>query len=143
MIGLSQILKRVNLKLRSEFPNIEIDSKDLNEQFKRPSFRTELDGLKTSALMTSYKERDFTIRIYFFTTSMKNGRLERLEAIGKIENAFIGSLKVTEKFIINIDEIDFKETEDGVLIASFDGYTLEEIENDITTEVMQELNIKI
>ena len=74
---------------------------------------------------------------------MKNGRLERLEAIGKIENAFIGSLKVTEKFIINIDEIDFKETEDGVLIASFDGYTLEEIENDITTEVMQELNVKI
>ena len=143
MIGLSQILKSVNLKLRSEFPNIEIDSKDLNEQFKRPSFRTELDGLKTSALMTSYKERDFTIRIYFFTTSMKNGRLERLETIGKIENAFIGSLKVTEKFIINIDEIDFEEREDGVLIASFDGYTLERIENDITNEVMQELNIKI
>ena len=79
MIKLSQILKAVNTKLKETFPKIEIDSKDLSEKFNRPSFRTELDGLKTSAFMTTFKERNFTIRIYFFTTLPGKGREERLK----------------------------------------------------------------
>lgn len=66
MIKLSELLKAVNTRLKETFPNISVDSKDLSEVFNRPSFRTELDGLKTSAFMTTFKERNFTIRIYFF-----------------------------------------------------------------------------
>jgi len=82
MIKLSQILKAVNTKLKETFPKIEIDSKDLSEKFNRPSFRTELDGLKTSAFMTTFKERNFTIRIYFFTILPGKGREERLKISG-------------------------------------------------------------
>ena len=139
MIKLSQILKAVNVKLKETFPKIEIDSKDLGEKFNRPSFRTELDGLKTSAFMTTYKERHFTIRIYFFNSVIGKGRLERLKISEKIEDAFLGSLKVTDDFIIPVDDIDFDETDDGVLIASFDSLTMEKIENDIDEYMMEEL----
>ncbi len=86
MIKLSELLKAVNTRLKETFPSISIDSKDLSEAFNRPSFRTELDGLKTSAFMTTFKERNFTIRIYFFCTKIGQGRLERLKISDEIEN---------------------------------------------------------
>lgn len=138
MIKLSEILKAVNSKLASTFPQIKVDSKDLSESFNRPSFRTELDGLKTSAFMTTHKERKFTIRIYFFPTEQGKGRLERLKISDGIEDTFLQTLWITKSFAIPIDEIEFTET-DGVLIASFDSYTMEEIENDINEDMMEEL----
>lgn len=138
MIKLSEILKAVNSKLAETFPKIKVDSKDLSESFNRPSFRTELDGLKTSAFMTTYKEREFTIRIYFFPTEQGKGRLERLKISDEIENAFLQTLWITKNFAIPINEIEFVET-DGVLIASFDSYTMEEIENDVNEDMMEEL----
>ena len=142
MIKLSDILKAVNSTLKETFPKIEIDSKDLGEKFNRPSFRTELDGLKTSAFMTTFKERHFTIRIYFFNSVKGKGRLERLKITEKIEDAFLGSLKVTDDFIIPVNDIDFDETDDGVLIASFDSLTMEQIENDVDIEMMEELEYR-
>lgn len=138
MIKLSEILKAVNSKLAETFPGIKVDSKDLSESFNRPSFRTELDGLKTSAFMTTYKEREFTIRIYFFPTEQGKGRLERLKISDGIEDSFLQTLWITESFAIPVDEVEFVET-DGVLIASFSSYTMEEIENDITGDMMEEL----
>ncbi|MDK4479931.1 hypothetical protein MWG07_00375 [Fusobacterium necrophorum] len=142
MVKLSEILKTVNSKLAETFPDVEVDSKDLSEKFNRPSFRTELDGLKTSAFMTTYKEREFTIRIYFFPTEAEKGRIERLKITDKIEDVFLHTLWITETFAIPVEEIHFEET-DGVLIASFDGYTMEEIENDITAEMMEELEYNV
>lgn len=142
MIKLSELLKAVNTRLKETFPNISVDSKDLSEVFNRPSFRTELDGVKTSAFMTTFKERNFTIRIYFFCTKIGQGRLERLKVSDEIENAFLGTLWVNETFTIPVDEIEFEETDDGVLIASFDSITMEQIENDINAEMMEELEYK-
>ncbi len=147
MVKLSQILMAVNLKLAEKFPNIKIDSKDLGEKFDRPSFRTELDGLKTSAFMTTYKERKFVIRIYYFPENKNKSRVERANMVDKLEDAFLQTLEVKlsqeeqEKghtFYIPVDEMSFDET-DGVLIASFESYTMEEIVNDITENMMEEL----
>lgn len=138
MVKLSEILKTVNSKLAEAFPKIEIDSKDLSEKFNRPSFRTELDGLKTSTFMTTFKEREFTIRIYFFPTEVGKGRIERLQISDRIEDVFMHTIWITESFAIPVEEISFEET-DGVLIASFNSYTMEEIENDITEDMMEEL----
>lgn len=142
MVKLSEILKTVNSKLAETFPDVEVDSKDLSEKFNRPSFRTELDGLKTSAFMTTYKEREFTIRIYFFPTEAEKGRIERLKITDKIEDVFLHTIRITETFAIPVEEIHFEET-DGVLIASFDSYTMEVIENDITAEMMEQLEYNV
>ncbi|CKH08677.1 Uncharacterised protein [Fusobacterium polymorphum] len=142
MVKLSEILKAVNSKLNEACPNVTINSKDLSEGFSRPSFRTELDGLKTSAFMTTFKERHFTIRIYFFNSVIGKGREERLKVSEAIENAFLGSLKINDIFIIPVDEITFEETDDGVLIASFDSLTMEQINNDIDDYLMEELEYR-
>jgi hypothetical protein len=142
MIKLSEILKAVNSTLNKACPDVTIDSKDLSESFNRPSFRTELDGLKTSAFMTTFKERRFTIRIYFFNTVIGKGKEERLKVIEAIEDAFLGSVKVNDTFIIPIDDIEFDETDDGVLIASFDSLTMEKIENDVDEHMMEELEYR-
>lgn len=142
MVKLSEILKTVNSKLAETFQDVEVDSKDLSEKFNRPSFRTELDGLKTSAFMTTYKEREFTIRIYFFPTEAEKGRIERLKITDKIEDVFLHTIRITETFAIPVEEIHFEET-DGVLIASFDSYTMEVIENDITAEMMEQLEYNV
>lgn len=142
MIKLSEILKAVNSTLNKAYPDVTIDSKDLSESFNRPSFRTELDGLKTSAFMTTFKERHFTIRIYFFNTVIGKGKEERLKVIEAIEDAFLGSVKVNETFIIPIDDIEFDETDDGVLIASFDTLTMEQITNDVDKYLMEELEYR-
>nr|DAX52553.1 MAG TPA: tail completion protein [Caudoviricetes sp.] len=142
MIKLSEILKAVNSTLNKACPDVTIDSKDLSESFNRPSFRTELDGLKTSAFMTTFKERRFTIRIYFFNTVIGKGKEERLKVIEAIEDAFLGSVKVNDTFIIPIDDIEFNETDDGVLIASFDSLTMEEITNDVDSKMMEELEYR-
>ena len=70
------------------------------------------------------------------------GREERLKISDEIENAFLGTLWVNETFAIPVDEIEFEETEDGVLIASFDSLSMEEIENDIDGEMMEELEYR-
>ena len=142
MIKLSDILKAVNSTLNKACPKITIGSKDLSESFSRPSFRTELDGLKTSAFMTTFKERNFTIRIYFFNSVVGKGREERLKIIECIEDAFLGTLWITDTFVIPVDEINFDETDDGVLIASFDSLTMEQIENDVDSEMMEELEYR-
>lgn len=142
MIKLSEILKAVNSTLNKACPDVTIDSKDLSEVFNRPSFRTELDGLKTSAFMTTFKERHFTIRIYFFNTVIGKGKEERLKVIEAIEDAFLGSVEVNDNFIIPIDDIEFNETDDGVLIASFDSLTMEEITNDVDSKMMEELEYR-
>ena len=142
MVKLSEILKAVNSKLNEACPNVTINSKDLSEGFSRPSFRTELDGLKTSAFMTTFKERHFTIRIYFFNSVIGKGREERLKVSEAIENAFLGSLKINDIFIIPVDEITFEETDDGVLIASFDSLTMEQINNDIDDYLLEELEYR-
>ena len=82
--------------------------------------------------------------IKYLNSVVGKGRLERLKISEKIEEAFLlGSLKVTDDFIIPVDDIDFDETDDGVLIASFDSLTMEKIENDIDEYMMEELEYRI
>lgn len=88
--------------------------------------------------MTTYKERNLTIRIYYFPKNIEKSRIERLKMIDDLEEAFLGTLWINESFAIPAEEIEFEET-DGVLIASIDSYTMEEIENDITEDMMEEL----
>ena len=130
------INKKINESLQ-----MNVDSKNLEEEFERPSVRTSIDNLKTSAFMQSMKERNFIVRIYYFSKNREKNKIELLEIQEKLEEAFFSHLKVKGAFFIYIDEIIFNVT-DGILIGEFEVRTLEEILNDINTENMEELEIK-
>ena len=140
MISLKEIMLAINRKI-NESLQMNVDSKNLEEEFERPSVRTSIDNLKTSAFMQSMKERNFIVRIYYFSKNREKNKIELLEIQEKLEEAFFSHLKIKGAFFIYIDEIIFNVT-DGILIGEFEVRTLEEILNDINTENMEELEIK-
>nr|DAK14207.1 MAG TPA: tail completion protein [Caudoviricetes sp.] len=140
MISLKEVMLAINRKI-NESLQMNVDSKNLEEEFERPSVRTSIDNLKTSAFMQSMKERNFIVRIYYFSKNREKNKIELLEIQEKLEDAFFSHLKIKGAFFIYIDEIIFNVT-DGILIGEFEVRTLEEILNDINTENMEELEIK-
>ena len=140
MISLKEVMLAINRKI-NESLQMNVDSKNLEEEFERPSVRTSIDNLKTSAFMQSMKERNFIVRIYYFSKNREKNKIELLEIQEKLEEAFFSHLKIKGAFFIYIDEIIFNVT-DGILIGEFEVRTLEEILNDINTENMEELGIK-
>ena len=140
MISLKEIMLAINRKI-NESLQMNVDSKNLEEEFQRPSVRTSIDNLKTSAVMQSMKERNFIVRIYYFSKNREKNKIELLEIQEKLEEAFFSHLKIKGAFFIYIDEIVFNIT-DGILIGEFEVSTLEEILNDINAENMEELEIK-
>ena len=62
MISLKKIMLSINERI-NESLKIDVDSKNLEEEFERPSVRTTIDNLKSSAFMQSMKERNFIVRI--------------------------------------------------------------------------------
>lgn len=140
MISLKEIMLAINRKI-NESLQMNVDSKNLEEEFQRPSVRTSIDNLKTSAFMQSMKERNFIVRIYYFSKNREKNKIELLEIQEKLEEAFFSHLKIKGAFFIYIDEIVFNIT-DGILIGEFEVSTLEEILNDINAENMEELEIK-
>lgn len=140
MISLKEVMLAINRKI-NESLQMNVDSKNLEEEFERPSVRTSIDNLKTSAFMQSMKERNFIVRIYYFSKNREKNKIELLEIQEKLEEAFFSHLKIKGAFFIYIDEIIFNIT-DGILIGEFEVRTLEEILNDINAENMEELEIK-
>lgn len=140
MISLKEVMLAINRKI-NESLQMNVDSKNLEEEFERPSVRTSIDNLKTSAFMQSMKERNFIVRIYYFSKNREKNKIELFEIQEKLEEAFFSHLKIKGAFFIYIDEIIFNVT-DGILIGEFEVRTLEEILNDINTENMEELEIK-
>jgi hypothetical protein len=140
MISLKEVMLAINRKI-NESLQMNVDSKNLEEEFERPSVRTSIDNLKTSVFMQSMKERNFIVRIYYFSKNREKNKIELLEIQEKLEEAFFSHLKIKGAFFIYIDEIIFNVT-DGILIGEFEVRTLEEILNDINTENMEELEIK-
>ena len=140
MISLKEVMLAINRKI-NESLQMNVDSKNLEEEFERPSVRTSIDNLKTSAFMQSMKERNFIVRIYYFSKNREKNKIELLEIQEKLEEAFFSHLKIKGAFFIYIDEIIFNVT-DEILIGEFEVRTLEEILNDINTENMEELEIK-
>ena len=140
MISLKEIMLAINRKI-NESLQMNVDSKNLEEEFERPSVRTSIDNLKTLAFMQSMKERNFIVRIYYFSKNREKNKIELLEIQEKLEEAFFSHLKIKGAFFIYIDEIVFNVS-DGILIGEFEVRTLEEILNDINAENMEELEIK-
>ena len=138
MINLQQILAAINLKLANKF-GIDINSNDIKEGFKRPSFFVQFENiLKTDYLY--HTDRQLTVRIYYFPTNKHQYQLEVLEKQEEIEELFRLGVAVGDRYIDVVDGIEADIT-DGVLMVSFDlsySYKVEEID---TSEKMGDLYV--
>ena len=131
MITLLEINKAVNEKIKhaladSEFSSVPIIASDLSEPIVRPSLKVFLEDGTTGKFNSCMKERTLTVRVYFFATDLKKYKIENTKVQDLIENEFLTPLKVSDTFIVDIDEVEVNTT-DTVLVCNFNIETLEDI----------------
>lgn len=114
MITIKDVLKAINQRLKQAFPNVPIQSTDVKEGYKRPCFYSSITDFKTEQLMTAYDRKNAVISILFFPSDATSHQLEILDIRERLQGAFIGTLNITDDFIIHILEIE-DEVSDGVL----------------------------
>ena len=124
MITLLEINRSINnkiknAKLNTEFEDVDITSEDVNEPIIRPSIKVSITNSTSGKFNSSCRERNLTVRIYYFCRDRYNFKIENIKMQEILENAFLDDLQVTESFLISIDNFT-SETVDTVLISSFD-----------------------
>jgi len=141
MIGLKDIKKAINDKIKANFSNIKIQSTDIKEGFKRPSFYVKIDNNRDNKFNPSSKEKTVTIRIYYFPNSKYENEVELLETQDTLENIFLEGLQVNDGFYIPTldNELNFTTT-DGVLQLAFDLYCIQLLDEE-DAEPLDDLEI--
>ena len=152
MITLLEINKAVNEKIKhaladSEFSSVPIIASDLSEPIVRPSLKVFLEDGTTGKFNSCMKERTLTVRVYFFATDLKKYKIENTKVQDLIENEFLTPLKVSDTFIVDIDEVEVNTT-DTDLGCNFNIETLEDIpeiiiDDGIDYEPMENLNLDL
>lgn len=115
MITYKNIKNAINHKL-GVF-DVEINSGDVSEGFKRPSFFVQLENSKRSG-DESQVHKTMTVQIYYFPTDRYEYSIEVLEMQERLEELFDLKLSVIDRWL-NIDELNTILI-DGVLNCSFD-----------------------
>lgn len=147
MITLLDINKAVNDKVKSAIEecfeyDVPILAEDLSKPIIRPSIKVIPENLQSGRFNSRNKERTLTYSVYFFPKDKNKPKFENMRVQEAIENEFINDIEVTPNFIIPINEISF-EVSDGVLICSFELYTVELLPDTDTSELMEELEVKM
>lgn len=116
---MKDIFKAINSKIKETFPNVVIQSTDISEGFQRPCFYVDFENFRGAAEGGTIKSEKMDIEIHYFPSDRYKYKIEMLEVLRKLENAFIGTLKINDKVKINILDTEAKKT-DGVLIFTFE-----------------------
>jgi len=142
MLTRVQINKAINDKIKAEFPQIEIQSSDVEEGFKRPSFFVSLETNRGEAFQFN-SMRDMTCRILFFPTSRYNYKEEAYDVTDRLEKLFGLNFTVGDRVITIADS--GSRVVDKVVHYDFDFTYLDDSPNDESggnQEKMQELNYR-
>lgn len=127
----------------SEVPKgVIFTSTDITEEITRPSIYIKFENNKSGLFNKHNKERTVEVSLYYFAKERENCKLELLEMEELLENIFLEDLKVSESFFIPIEYVEFDSNKkDGFLIMSMELYTIEELEDKDTSELMEQLTI--
>lgn len=122
---------------------IDTTSKDVSEGFDRPSFFISLDNIKASDFMREALDREITVRIYYFPSTIDNNRIELLNMQDKLSELFLEDnlIKVNEYMNIEVDELEFNVI-DKVLHCYFDIRLSQDYNRTDDRPYMEELQIE-
>lgn len=143
MVTYSEIIKAINLKIQQSFLDVPFQSIEDKEGLIRPSFRTNIEGISASNFMNVAKDRELTVRIYYFPKEKYKYRMELLDVQDKLEDLFLleNTIVTESSFVIEIFEFQF-DVVDGVLHFYFDLKLSEDINRIDDSEYMEELIYK-
>lgn len=115
MITYTDIRMAINQKL--ETTGVTINSRDVKEGFKRPSFFLQLNNVGRGG-SESQVEKSLTAQIYYFPSDRYEYEIEVLEMQETLDNLFDLKLPIKDR-LINISEYN-SFLNDGVLNVLFD-----------------------
>jgi len=119
MVKYSDIHKAIVKKIKSKFGNITF-SPNIEEGITRPSFFIELDNIRASDFMREAMDSEITCRIYYFSKTINDNRMELYNIQDGLNELFQGKLlKVDGGLNIEIDTLEFSIV-DKVLHCYFD-----------------------
>lgn len=161
IIKLSQIHAAINTTITNalvgtDFSQVPIYSEDEKRAFQtndngsitallRPSLRITFDNTQAGKFNSQLKERNLTVRIYFFAQDKYKYKKDNLKMQDILENAFLEDVQVTPSFFMPVSNEEGVQSQviDTVLECSFDLYSLEEIYDDSALEPIEELNFNL
>lgn len=115
MITYKDIHIAVNRQLKKT--GIEINSRDVEEGFIRPSFFVQLGNINRSG-DSDQVHKSLIVQIYYFPTDRYEYAIEVLEIQETLQTLFDLKLPVKDRYF-NVNELYFNMT-DGILNCSFD-----------------------
>ena len=145
MLPINRVTAAVKKKLKNTFKNIDIQSQDISEGFKRPSFFIELDNIKVSDFMTKLQETDLTVRISYFPSKVNYNTSEICSTLDILNRTFIEDnlLELEEEYITEVNDSNVSVV-DKVLHFDFDINLSEEYVRKLhNEETMGELELGI
>ncbi|WP_353096232.1 DUF6838 family protein [Tissierella praeacuta] len=118
MVKYTEISKAI-VEMLENNTNIEVLSVD--EGITRPSFFMSFDNVKATDFMREALDREITVRIYYYSSTIDNNEIELLNMQDKLNEIFLEDnlIRVNEYMNIEIDELEFNIT-DKVLHCYFD-----------------------
>lgn len=145
MLAINRVTAAVKKKLKNTFKNIDIQSQDISEGFKRPSFFIELDNINVNDFMTKLQETELTVRISYFPSKVNYNTSEIYSTLDILNQTFIEDnlLEIEEGYVTEVNESNISVV-DRVLHFDFDIFLSEEYVRKLhNEETIQEFEIDI
>lgn len=142
MTGFIDIQAAIVSKLRKIDTNIDVNSSDIEEGFKRPCFFIDMLDTKTKNLMDKFQEKDIEFDILYFPKHPKKNREDLLSMMDELNKSFVEEsyFKITDDLVVQATDVKIFEV-DKVLHCEFKIFISEQY---IKTHEynMEELEIK-
>ncbi len=126
----------INERIQAEFPVVTIESRDIEEGFKRPSFFVSIETPNTERSLSD-SMREMTCRIRYFPSDRHIYKEEAYDVMDRLEEVFALNFPVGDR-VITINASD-AEIIDKVVHFSFDFTLYESLSEEEVGEVMEEL----
>lgn len=129
-------------KLRKIDSEVEINSSDIEEGFKRPCFYVDMLNSKVNNLMNKFQDKNLEFDILYFPKHPKKNQIDLLEMRDKLTESFVENsyFNIMDDLVVQATDVDIFEV-DKVLHCKFNIFTSEEYVR-IYEHNMEELEFK-
>lgn len=114
-------------KLRKIDSEVEINSSDIEEGFKRPCFYVDMLNGKVNNLMDKFQEKNLEFDILYFPKHPKKNQIDLLEMRDKLTESFVENsyFNIMDDLVVQATDVDIFEV-DKVLHCKFNIFISEE-----------------
>ncbi|MGL5745440.1 MAG: phage tail terminator family protein [Cetobacterium sp.] len=127
MTSFLEIQSAIVSKLSKIAPEVDVNSSDVEEGFKRPSFFIDMLDVDVENLMDKFQERELEFDIIYFPKHPKKNQIDLLEMREILTKAFVEEkyFNITDDLVVEATEVKIIEI-DKVLHCEFKIFISEE-----------------